>query len=93
MSPPILSKQFTIEGENGFHLRPITMLVKLSGEFESTITISKDGNQVGTGSVMELLLLGAQQGDVLDVTITGSDSADALNAIEDFFKEIATGND
>lgn len=69
------------------------MLVKLSGEFESTITISKDGNQVGTGSVMELLLLGAQQGDVLDVTITGSDSADALNAIEDFFKEIATGND
>ncbi|MDT8391766.1 MAG: HPr family phosphocarrier protein [Lentisphaeria bacterium] len=88
-----MSKQFTVEGENGFHLRPITLLVQLSGKFDSTITISKDGNQVGTGSVMELLLLGAQKGDVLEVTVTGADSADALNAIEAFFKETAQGND
>ena len=93
MSGQVISKQFEVEGENGFHLRPITLLVQLAGRFESDITIVKDGNSVGTRSVMELLLLGAQHGDVLEVSISGSDSSEALIAVEELFKEIAESND
>lgn len=88
-----ISKQFEVPGENGFHLRPITLLVQLAGRFDSTITICKDGNCVGTRSVMELLLLGAQRGDVLEIRASGSDSSQALAAVEELFKEIAEGND
>jgi phosphocarrier protein len=93
MSGQVTSKTFQISSENGFHLRPISMLVELAGRFESRITVSKDGMSVGAGSVMELLLLGAQQGDMLEVTATGQDSPEALNAIEEFFKELAEGDD
>ncbi len=93
MSKPAVSKRVRITGENGFHLRPISLLAELAGRFDSTITVGKDGMKVGARSVMELLLLGAQQGDELEVTAIGQDSSEAINAIEEFFNELAENDD
>lgn len=87
------TRQFAIESASGFHLRPISLLVELSGRFNSDITVCKDGVQVGARSVMELLLLGAQQGDVLEITAVGADSLEALDAIGQFFAELAESDD
>ena len=87
------TRQFTVESANGFHLRPISLLVELSNRFNSDITVSKDGIQVGARSVMELLLLGAQQGDMLEITAIGEDSLEALNAIEEFFAGLAENDE
>lgn len=93
MSNQSVSKAFQVSGENGFHLRPISLLVELAGRFNSSITVSKGDVSVGARSVMELLLLGAQEGDVLEITAEGRDSAEALDAIEEFFNELAEGDD
>jgi len=93
MSEQALSKTFEVVSENGFHLRPISLLVEVAGRFTSNITVDKGGVCVGAKSVMELLLLGAQQGDMLEITAAGEDSLEALNAIEEFFNELARGDD
>jgi phosphotransferase system HPr (HPr) family protein len=86
------SKTFEIASEHGFHLRPISMLVELALQYDSQITVAKGEVSVGAKSVMELLLLGAQQGDVLEVTAVGPDGPEALDAIEEFFHGLAKGN-
>jgi len=86
---PQASKVFLVEGENGFHLRPISLIVELATKFDSDIKIRKDDVSVGAKSVMELLLLGAQRGDRLEVTAVGVDCAEALHAIEQLFSQLA----
>ena len=84
----VRTRVLEVKGKSGFHLRPVSMLVQVASKYDSEITVRKDNISVGAGSVMELLLLGAQQGDRLEVTACGADSAEALDAIERLFRDL-----
>ena len=77
---------YTIKDEIGIHARPAGLLAKKAKEFQSTITIEKDGKSASAAKLMMLMGLGVKRGDTVTVTVEGADEEAASAAIEEFFK-------
>jgi len=60
-------RTITVNNETGLHCRPSASFVKLANQFESDITIEKDGESVNGKSIVGLLMLGAGKGSKLHI--------------------------
>lgn len=78
---------YTIKDEIGIHARPAGLLAKKAKEFESTVTIDKNGRSVNVTKLMLLMGLGVKCGDTVTVTIDGADEDKAAAEMEKFFSE------
>lgn len=63
------------------------LLVKAAKALDSTITIEKDGKSTAATKLMAVMGLGVKQGDVVSVTVEGSDEEASAAAMERFFKD------
>jgi phosphocarrier protein HPr len=70
-----------IRNRLGLHARAAAMLVQTANQFESEVTVAKDGQTVNGRSIMGVMMLAAEQGSHIDVTTRGRDAAKALDAI------------
>ena len=75
------SFSYVINDELGLHARPAGMLAKEAKKFSSKITITKEGKTVSATQLMMIMSLGVKKG------ADGEDEAEAIAAIENFFKE------
>lgn len=78
---------YTIKDEIGIHARPAGLLAKKAKEFESTVTIEKNGRSVNVTKLMLLMGLGVKCGDTVTVTVDGADEDRAAAEMEKFFSE------
>lgn len=62
---------YTITDELGIHARPAGLLVKLVGEYQSKVTIEKDGKSADAKRIMALMALGAAKGASVTVVVDG----------------------
>lgn len=81
------SFSYTIKDEIGIHARPAGLLAKKAREFESVITISKDGKSAAATKLMALMGLGVKCGETVTVTVEGTDEEKAAAEMEKFFSE------
>lgn len=81
------SFEYTITDEVGIHARPAGILAKKVKEFNSVVTISKDGKSAEAKKLMAVMGLGVKQGQTVTVTVEGADEETAVVEIEKFFKE------
>ena len=72
---------YTITDPEGIHMRPAGELVKAAKQFESRITISKDGK---TGDIMSLAVKNGQE---VTISVEGADEEAAAQKIKEFFEE------
>jgi phosphocarrier protein len=72
---------FEIINELGLHARAATKLVQLASQFQSEVTIAKDGQSANAKSVMGVLLLCGSRGSEVTIRARGSDAAEAVAAI------------
>ena len=79
----MIKKSFTIQNKLGVHARPAALFVKLSNKYRSDIYLSKGGQEVNGKSIMGVMMLAAEKGSTLTVSIEGVDEVEAMNAIED----------
>ena len=77
---------YTIKDDLGIHARPAGLLVKTAKNFNSEITIAKDGKSVNALKLMALMGRGVKCGDTITVTVSGEDEESAASAMEEFFK-------
>lgn len=77
----IAKKEFTILNEEGLHLRPAGMFVKLASTFDSDIWVDKSGDIANGKSIMGLALLAAEHGAIISITAEGDDAVAALDAL------------
>jgi len=75
------SKVFTIKNKLGIHARPAAQFVKMASQFNSEITVSKDGESADGKSIMGVMMLAAGYGSDLEVSAEGEDAEQALEAI------------
>lgn len=68
---------------HGMHARPAALLIKTANQFESNISIEKDGTSVSGKSIMGLLTLELYQGSTMRVRAEGPDAEVAIQAIEE----------
>jgi len=75
----------TLEIKNrlGLHARAAVLLVQTANRFEAEVAISKDGQSVNGRSIMGIMMLAAEQGSTIDVTTSGPQAGEALDAIRE----------
>ncbi len=82
----MLRETVTIVNKLGLHARAAAKLVRLASSFDSEIQIKRQQREVNGKSIMGVMLLAAGKGTEIELTISGSDEA---NALEELTKLIA----
>jgi len=80
----MIKKSVTINLENGLEARPIALLVQKASQHESSVYIESGDKRVNAKSIMGMMSLGLNSGEVLTVVADGSDENDAVTDIEKF---------
>lgn len=80
----MIKKSVTINLENGLEARPIALLVQKASRYESSIYIESGSKRVNAKSIMGMMSLGLNSGEVLDVVAEGTDENEAVCDIEKF---------
>jgi phosphotransferase system HPr (HPr) family protein len=70
-----------ITNPQGLHARPADLFVRLANTYQATIEIVKDRQRVDGKSILNLLMLAAEQGTSLELVATGPDAEEALDAL------------
>lgn len=89
MKEVLIMKEFTytITDSVGIHARPAGLLAKKAKEFESVITINKNGKSAAATKLMAVMGLGVKCGETVTVTVEGADEEKAAAEMEKFFSE------
>lgn len=80
-NPDRAEGQFTVTNELGLHFRAAAMVVRVSSEFESAITISNGKTSANAASVLDLMTLAASMGTKLTIVAEGEDATAAVTAL------------
>ncbi len=78
---PTLARDLMIVNRKGLHARATAKFVQCCDRFDASVTVEKDGEKVGGGSIMGILTLGAAQGSSIRVTAAGPQAEAALIAL------------
>jgi len=77
----LVAREVTIVNRRGLHARAAARFVKLAGEFDADIMVSKDGAEVSGLSIMGLMMLAAAPGTQIELSATGNQAREAIDAI------------
>ncbi len=72
---------FIIKNKVGLHARPASLFVREAAKYKSTIMVYNGENKANAKSILNVLTLGANLGDILRVTAEGEDADAALKAL------------
>jgi len=87
---PTVKANVTIVNKLGLHARPAMEFVDCASRFTSEVFVKRGDQSVNGKSIMEMMLLAATAGTVLEVEATGDD---AQAAIDELVKLVASGFD
>lgn len=77
-----VQKKIIVQGKQGLHARPAALFVQLANKFDSQVTLEKDNEKVNGKSIMGILMLAAEKGAEITITVEGDDAQQALDALE-----------
>lgn len=80
------SFSYTVKDELGIHARPAGMLVKEVKNFQSKVTLEKDGKSVDASRLMAVMGMGVKKNQTVTVKVEGDDEGAAFDAIKAFFE-------
>ena len=80
------SFSYTVKDELGIHARPAGMLVKEVKNFQSKVTLEKDGKSVDASRLMAVMGMGVKKNQTVTEKVAGDDEGAACDAIKAFFE-------
>ena len=84
----MIKEKIEIKNRLGIHARPAAMIAQEAGKYQSDIFISKDGMEVNAKSIMGIMVIAAEQGSSIELSISGSDEFSALDGLKTVFSKI-----
>ncbi|HEY2659936.1 MAG TPA: HPr family phosphocarrier protein [Caulobacteraceae bacterium] len=72
-----------IVNERGLHARASAKFVKLAGEFDAEVTVSREGQTVDARSIMGLMMLAAGIGSTIEIAAEGAEAKAAVAALSE----------
>ncbi len=75
------SRSATIANRRGLHARAAAKFVKLAGQFNAQVIVTKKGMEVSGLSIMGLMMLAAGPGCTIQMRATGQEAEQALAAL------------
>ena len=77
-------KSVEIKLQNGLEARPVAVLVQVASKYDSTVYLETNGKKVNAKSIMGMMSLGLDNGEMVTVTADGEDELNAVADIEKF---------
>ena len=81
----MVTRQFEVLNELGFHARVASRIVREVRMFESSVIVKKDGKDFNLKNVTGVITANAKKGDVLTIEINGTDEDAATESLEKLF--------
>jgi phosphotransferase system HPr (HPr) family protein len=83
------SSELTVINQLGLHARAAAQVVRLAGEFESSIMLIREDKSIfaDAKSILSVLTLAASKGVVLRLEVEGADEAEAFEAMSALFSD------
>ncbi len=78
----LIRKKLTVMNKQGLHARPAAVFVQVANKFDAHITVARDNEKVNGKSIMGILMLGAEQGSVIEIEAEGKDAQEAMVELE-----------
>jgi len=75
-----------VKNRLGLHARAAGLVVQVLAPFACDITVTKDDQRVNGKSILNLMMLAAAPGSVLEITAEGPDAEAALAALTALFE-------
>lgn len=76
-----------LDNKNGLHARPAHMIVQTANGYASALLMSREGEEaVDAKSIMNVMMLAAEAGTVLEIESRGPDCEEQLRAIVALFE-------
>jgi phosphocarrier protein HPr len=85
-TPGIVRRIATICNQRGLHARAAARFVKTAAQFDADIKVRKNGTEVSGRSIMGLMMLAAAPGAVIELTASGPQATEAVNALADLIE-------
>jgi phosphocarrier protein len=76
-----VERTVVVGSKSGLHARPAAIFVQNAKSFQSQITLGKNERTANGKSILSVLALGAEKGDQVLLTISGSDAETALTKL------------
>ena len=76
------SKEIVVRCESGLHNRQATYFVQKANEFDSSIWLESGNRRMNAKSLLGIMSLGVVTGAVVNLTATGADEQNAVEALE-----------
>jgi phosphocarrier protein len=83
----MLNKEITIINKLGLHARAAAKFVNLASGFASEINISRNGKTVNGKSIMGVMMLAANCGSTIELSIDGDDEQNAMQQLEHLIQD------
>jgi phosphocarrier protein len=74
-------QEVEIVNKLGLHARASAKLTQVAGQFQSEVWVSRNGRRVNAKSIMGVMMLAAGKGSRITVETSGTDEADAMQAV------------
>ena len=81
----MIQNEYTLNNPQGLHARPASLLVQAATQSKSKVTLIKSEKEYNAKSILGVLSLGAQKGDILVIRIDGPDEVETENKIQALF--------
>jgi phosphocarrier protein len=81
MDSVIAEREVKVVNPLGMHARPAAQIVRLATTFTSEIEIGNGSMMVNAKSILGVMMLAAECGSTIVIKATGSDSAQAVEAL------------
>lgn len=85
----MVENQVKVRLKTGLQARPAALFVQEANRFSSEIFLEKDGKKVNAKSIMGLMSLAISSGSEVKLSASGSDEAEALEALTTYISEEA----
>jgi phosphotransferase system HPr (HPr) family protein len=76
--PVDVRRLVTICNKLGLHARAAVKLAKAAAQFNAQVWVRKNGTEAAAGDIMELLMLGAGPGTVVELAARGPQAQEAI---------------
>ena len=80
--PGAIIRVMKIVNEKGLHARASAKFVQLVEKYDAKVTVSRAGESAGGDSIMGLMMLAAGIGTSIEVSATGAQAAEVVDALD-----------
>ena len=82
----MIQENLKITNRLGLHARPAALIAQTAAGFACDIQLAKDGVNINAKSIMGVMMLAAEYGTCLQLSVNGKDEKEAAAAIKQLFE-------